>query len=120
MERVPGGVYSGAFWGNGCNYRIIASAATYNSGAAVYGFNIWREKGGNENRRLHIERRRGVEPMREVTTGGGIIPARCVASSTGGSWGVFPARGYSGAFWGNRCNFRIAVIMAMFGTLDRL
>lgn len=23
MGRVPGGVYSSAFWGNGCNYRNI-------------------------------------------------------------------------------------------------
>ncbi|MCL2841404.1 MAG: hypothetical protein FWE05_11630 [Defluviitaleaceae bacterium] len=46
---------------------------THNSGAAVYGFNIWRKKGGNENRRLHIERRRGCNPCGKQQPAAGLF-----------------------------------------------
>ena len=58
--------------------------------------------------------------MQKAPTGGGYYSRRVFLIHAGEVWGVFPAGVYSGAFWGNRCNFRIAVIMAMFGALDRL
>jgi|GEM_PF-4730361 len=58
--------------------------------------------------------------MREATTGVGIIPGVCVLIHAGDVWSVFPVGVYSGAFWGNGCNYRIAAIIAMFGIFDRL
>jgi len=111
-------VYSGVFWGNGWQLSECNRAVIHNSGAAVCGI-VFYLLAGKKPPLVVLNSGKGKAHARSNNRRGDYFRRVC-SNPCGGSLGRVPGGVYSGVFWGNGCNYRIAAIMAMFGTLDRL